>query len=898
MPWNVVILLCFVCASPYFQGTYSSPVCSSPQPIELQKRATIRCSFEKGLRSVFWYDTTDITVQDPILSLRNGVPSGSGYWSGEFNVTSDGSLIIQNVSLAHNHYFSVTIVYQPTDKLVPYNILAVVVVKPKTPFPVISACGNERVCLYQSSDVISMECQVEDTRPAIPLEWVMKTSSGDVNASYELTVKNDNVSSISRATTKDMKFNSFTLRLLSCKARDPYSVLRKADSFVLVENTDWNNFPIKESEKYIESTSSLELTCTGDLGGYYVWKSKKINRAHLETLSFGFSLGENFTKGLIEGYEYSPTGSLYVRNVRLEDEQSYFCLYGDGSSDKIISYNVFVYILPVPKVLQVSGCINYSSCSLLVDRDGNLTCIVTGVRPKIELAWRTYNQHLSSMITFNDHQRTESNGQTYDISLTSTYHVEISTLDNLTVECAIIGKHEELFSLSTKVTLYFRSDESRPHERDKDTTGMEPWKIVIIIVAVIFISVCVFGMIFYKGFYRRGTTYCKNTDEEISNEAVPLSKSTTTPEEDLKNGFIDELKQMYKAQYNSIKPVPIKDNRFQSVRNLFVEGTIEKLPLTNKSMETESDLSTYLGSYDDIFYYKNTASNRYILDGDPGTGKSFLTLKMASDWVKSIQTSYLGKVEILILLRLRQLKMGITLYKSIKQFILPRESKLSEENIKAILDSCGNVVMLLDGFDEYHDHDRDATSDLMSLIKGEMYSNFKVIVTTRTSTLPKMIHPRTIRLRLIGFDDEARNEYIRKAVKEDNVDGCLGNPEEAVEKIKRQLSENPILDDLCRIPLFFAIFVHVTHDKDISKQLSSVTSFFRCAISCFHEHMKMKLHPSEAMQYEILENNHQELDRVAFEALSGNNHHIVWYRKDLIQYLGKDCMNNVQMWVS
>ncbi|KAJ8050220.1 hypothetical protein HOLleu_03335 [Holothuria leucospilota] len=168
-------------------------------------------------------------------------------------------------------------------------------------------------------------------------------------------------------------------------------------------------------------------------------------------------------------------------------------------------------------------------------------------------------------------------------------------------------------------------------------------------------------------------------------------------------------------------------------------------------------------------------------------------------------------------------------------------------------------------------------TDVMKMIMTPVFHLFEVVLTTRY--LPKHYAPNTKRLRLTGFDDRARDEYIRKAVVGANV--------VAANRIKQRLHENPILEDLCQVPLFFVMFAHMSHENKDFQTFKTVTSFFEYMIKCFHSHMRNKMEDKNVQRYHMFEDHHSELDEVAFEGLSKRNQQIVWKKRELITKLGK-----------
>ncbi|KAJ8043046.1 NLR family CARD domain-containing protein 4 [Holothuria leucospilota] len=345
-----------------------------------------------------------------------------------------------------------------------------------------------------------------------------------------------------------------------------------------------------------------------------------------------------------------------------------------------------------------------------------------------------------------------------------------------------------------------------------------------------------------------------------------------------KTEFLRELKQRYANQYEAVQPIPYIRDRLFCVDRVFVEGGIEYFIVNERTRVCEG--WGKLNSYKDIFHDVNINSVRRILEGEPGFGKSTLTLQIAYDWCNGIAGSVSDKYEILILLRLKQLGGVKSIFKAIKTFILPKDSSLTESHIQKILKQSRSVLVILDGFDEYPEQDDDRTSDVWRIIKMDMFQVFDVVLTTRAACLPKDPAPQTKRFRLTGFDDRTQDEYIRKAV--------VGDDDEAAETIKRRLQENPVVADLCQVPLFFVMFAHMSYERGDLEKIKSVTSFFRYMIWCFHHHLRNKMKDENVQRYPMFEDSHYELDRIAFEGLSRKDQQLIWGQEELCEQLGQD----------
>ncbi|XP_071821556.1 NLR family CARD domain-containing protein 4-like [Apostichopus japonicus] len=342
--------------------------------------------------------------------------------------------------------------------------------------------------------------------------------------------------------------------------------------------------------------------------------------------------------------------------------------------------------------------------------------------------------------------------------------------------------------------------------------------------------------------------------------------------------LISSLKRRYKLQYDAIQPIPYIKDRLYCVDKVFVEGGTEIHIVQGATREIEGQW-VRVDSYKDIFTDPRMKAKRRIIEAEAGYGKSTVALQLAYDWCNGVKDSPFKDVEILILLRLRQLNSKISIYLAIKLFLAPNDPRIKSTDIKNIIESCSSVKVLLDGYDEFPDRDGATGSDVERIIMSNQFKDIDVTLTTRY--LPKDYDKAsTKRVRLVGFDEKARDQYIRKAV--------TGEDDESVAKVKRSLKANPILDDLCQVPLIFVMFSHMTHEKTHFQKFKSVTEFFRYMIECFHSHLSNKSLAKSAMAYIIgYAVKYKELSKVAFEGLCGENQQLSWRKDGLCTRLGQ-----------
>ncbi|PIK60654.1 hypothetical protein BSL78_02429 [Apostichopus japonicus] len=125
-----------------------------------------------------------------------------------------------------------------------------------------------------------------------------------------------------------------------------------------------------------------------------------------------------------------------------------------------------------------------------------------------------------------------------------------------------------------------------------------------------------------------------------------------------------------------------------------------------------------------------------------------------------------------------------------------------------------------------------------------------------------------------------QDQYLKKAVTMED--------ENAAKTVKEFLLDNPVLADLCQFPLFFVLYAHLSQENQSLKECTSVTTFFRYVVSCFHRHYTRKLPDNPADHDTSFEKDHDELNKIAFESLCRDKRRTEWRREELENRLGED----------
>ncbi|XP_071850807.1 uncharacterized protein [Apostichopus japonicus] len=837
-----------VCAS-----SVVGEVCEDKQYLELYQPGIIQCSFEEGFLGVQWYNSTEEGTSKIITYLRD-VKDGPGFGSGDYDVWLNGSLFVRNVTVEHEGAFIVTHAPSESAEVKKYNIQVQLFVKPQLEYPVIEGCQDKsKLCYMLYKNPLELSCSVENVRPSISFIWNQRNSQRDKLLESNMTIiKNSEVTFNTRSTVK-LHNNSPLLSVLVCSVNENTWILEENETLVILENgsEDISHSPIRH---LVELHTTMTLPCNDFNERILVWKRSTDRPETPEVILIRVQTWkEDFNETYNKDFRLKPDGSLMLPQTELYHQGIYTCVASDYDMDHIQTIDVVIFTYPRPSYIIVEGCYHTQYCVLDVAREGNVTCSVRGIRPKVELQWRTYGNYPALSLTELERTSTEKGG-IFDISLTTNFKILSAPERGITLECVIVGQNSDVFKSSIKAA---RIDLKVTYD-NKGTLGS--WTVAVVTTIIVVLLILVVLVVCLKVLnYRR-------SQRKIVEDEEMLPMTDQTPEEEK---FIKELKAKYQILYHSVQPLPYIRDSMYCVDNVYVDSGIERLV----EQAHGKKIWKLLESHHELLK-KPENCGRQIIEGDPGYGKSTLTLQLAYDWCQRVPKSPLSNVPILIYLRLRQLRGVKSIYQAIQRFILPRDSDLNEDIVESIIKNCSGALVILDGFDEYPDKD-DPETDISLILRREMLQEIDVILTTRPFYLPKEFAPHTDRIRLTGFNEDIRDQYIRKAV--------VQGDEQAAREIILKLQRNPLLGDLCQVPLLFVLFAHMSHENKDLKTFKSVTSFFCNVIACFHSHLMNKT--NENVTFDL---KHDELNKVAFEALSGRNQLIVWDSTSLRKRLGDD----------
>ncbi|PIK55419.1 hypothetical protein BSL78_07690 [Apostichopus japonicus] len=321
----------------YSTGAGNAEICNPVQYVERGNAGTIYCSFREDSHGIYWYDTSDVT-EHPMFYLEDKVKSGEGFSSGEFDVHANGSLTINNVSLSHDHNFTVLQLQTADSNPIVLTIQVVVTVHPTLPYPFIPLCNGTRYCYHYAKDSSPFVCFVNKTRPLMQLSWNLRTSNDEHEVVFHTKSIQDGEVFTTLITVSESVVNYINFQLLVCKATPGEASLINEDALLLIE---LHSPKVNFSEAVVENhpiNKTISLPCSIDESLFFVWK-RRINGTHFKLLAHG-----SYGNTVCESNQYSlkSKNALLIPFPSDELEGIYVCFYGNGTDEEMSVYNVSI----------------------------------------------------------------------------------------------------------------------------------------------------------------------------------------------------------------------------------------------------------------------------------------------------------------------------------------------------------------------------------------------------------------------------------------------------------------------------------------------------------------------------------------------------------------------------
>ena len=264
-----------------------------------------------------------------------------------------------------------------------------------------------------------------------------------------------------------------------------------------------------------------------------------------------------------------------------------------------------------------------------------------------------------------------------------------------------------------------------------------------------------------------------------------------------------------------------------------------------------------LDDYSDIL--KELKSNRILVYGIPGIGKSTFAKKIAIDWVRGKKEN-LEKFDLLLMIPLRNVCHSKTFRNMlIEAKLFPAEDqKLVDALLRYILEHKDKVLLVLDGFDEYNAGEE--TPVVSRVWMGDELRDCFVILTTRPIREDDVKRYSSAQFQIKGFDQAQIKEFSMKFLED----------EQEVQKFLDYIKIHK-LKEISEIPLLLLMLCLVWKEKDREGLPEAKVHLYSNFIQTLLNHMVAKDADEEVKSIKGYGGDLEQVGELAFNALLNNS---------------------------
>lgn len=270
---------------------------------------------------------------------------------------------------------------------------------------------------------------------------------------------------------------------------------------------------------------------------------------------------------------------------------------------------------------------------------------------------------------------------------------------------------------------------------------------------------------------------------------------------------------------------------------------------------------------------------KVLVEGDAGIGKTTLCTVMSKDWAND---QILQQFELLLLLPLRDKKLASACSLPELLKLLHSSQKVCNSVADYLEENEGKGTLIIaDGWDELSECQRKEGSFIYELLLGHLLPFVSLVLTSRP-TVSASLHklPCIDRFAVVqGFNKESISEYILSEFATD---------QRKAKRLLQELQSNPLIEDVCIIPINCAIVCHLWRTLEEALPTSMTELYTKIILNVVFRNIRKKvytdkfsLHSFSALP-EDLQQSWWLLCKFAFEALKKDQ--LIFTREELVQF--------------
>ena len=259
-------------------------------------------------------------------------------------------------------------------------------------------------------------------------------------------------------------------------------------------------------------------------------------------------------------------------------------------------------------------------------------------------------------------------------------------------------------------------------------------------------------------------------------------------------------------------------------------------------------------------------SNRILVQGQTGIGKSTFVKKLAIDWAEldenrltDEQRAILKKFELAVIIDLKK----VSKYQNLRDIIsashifADEDTAMKDGLLSYITHNQDKVLLVFDGYDEYR---FGSNSEIFEIFKGNKLRNCCVLITTRISKADELKEFKDVYAEITGFNKKDRNSFMIT---------MLGDKTQAI-ALRGYLARKKMIN-LARVPLLLLFFCTLWKNENFRSCFTSKTKLYVPIVQYVLDHNEGKC-STNFRKIEDFKEVLAEIGKVALECLLKNDH--------------------------
>ena len=294
-----------------------------------------------------------------------------------------------------------------------------------------------------------------------------------------------------------------------------------------------------------------------------------------------------------------------------------------------------------------------------------------------------------------------------------------------------------------------------------------------------------------------------------------------------------------------------------------------RLSLVKEEQTPAGSSQAGLNHYTDVLAENKNGlpSNRILLQGQTGIGKSTFVKKLAMDWAEldenrltDEQRAILKKFELAVIIDLKK----VSKYQNLRDIIsashifADEDTAMKDGLLSYITHNQDKVLLVFDGYDEYR---FGSNSEIFEIFKGNKLRNCCVLITTRISKADELKEFKDVHAEITGFSGNDIYSFMVRMLGDEIQAGALQD----------HLCERNLYD-LARVPLLLLFFCTLWKKGSAQSFPDSKTKLYVAIVQYVLDHNESKCSPANFRKVEDFKEILAEIGKVALECLIKDDH--------------------------